>query len=161
MYCPSCDKEMRHGMVYCPHCSTPVQTGRDNSEMWDGIANPLAQGSLGLAKGAVTVLCGGLAGACGIAATGAFILAGYLFYHFAMGLAVTIPWFLSNTLPVASVSGAPLLLSGITALLVTLLLGMAAAALIRCLRGGLFRNGPSTEKRSSRWISIHCRDLCG
>lgn len=144
MYCPSCGKELRRGVVYCPHCGAPVQIGRDDSEMWDGFANSLAQGSLGLAKGLTTVLCGGLAGACGIAAAGALILAGYLFYHFAKGLAVTIPWFLSNTLLVASVGGAPLLLSGLTALLVTLLLGMAAAALIRCLRGGLFRNGTGT-----------------
>lgn len=146
MYCPSCGKKLRRGVVYCPHCGAPVQIGRDDSEMWDGFANSLAQGSLGLAKGLTTVLCGGLAGACGIAAAGALILAGYLFYHFAKGLAVTIPWFLSNTLPVASVGGAPLLLSGLTALLVTLLLGMAAAALIRCLRSRLFRSGGETAQ---------------
>lgn len=112
----------------------------DNAQMWESFASSLAKGSLGLAKGITIVLVGGLAGVCGIAATASFALACYLIYHFAKGVAVAIPWFLLNTLPVASVGGVPLLLSGLTALLVSLLLGMAAAALIHALRAGVIRN---------------------
>lgn len=134
MFCSLCGKEMRNDSAYCPHCGTPVHTNSDNAQMWDDFANSLAKGSLGLAKGITIALIGGLAGICGIAAIVSFTLACYLIYHFAKGAAVMIPWFLANTLPIASVGGVPLLLSGLTALLVTLLLGMAATALFKCLR---------------------------
>lgn len=139
MFCPSCGKEIRDGSVYCPYCGVPVHTSADNAQMWDGFADSLARGSLGLAKGITITLTGGLVGACGISAAVSFALACYLIYHFAKGAAVMIPWFLANTLPVSSVGGVPLLLSGLTALLVTLLLGMAAAALLQCIRSSFIR----------------------
>lgn len=144
MFCSSCGKEIRNGSACCPHCGTPVHTVTDNAQMWDGFAESLAEGSLGVAKGIAAALIGGLAGVCGIAATASFVLACYLIYHFAKGTAVMIPWFLVNTLPVVSFGGIPLLLSGLTALLVALLLGMAAAALFKCLRGGFIRSGEGT-----------------
>lgn len=140
MFCPFCGKEIRSGSAYCPHCGASVYTSSDNAQMWDGFANSLAKGSLGLAKGITIALIGGLAGVCGIAATISFALACYLIYRFAKGAAVMIPWFLANTLPIASVGGVPLLLSGLTALLVTLLLGMAATALFKCLRSSFIQS---------------------
>lgn len=136
MFCPSCGKEIRSGASYCPHCGRQVTVGAASTQVWDDFAGSLANGSLHLAKGFAYVLIGGIAGACGMAAAAAFFLACYLIYHFANGVAVAIPWFLAEALPVASIGGVSLQLSGITSLIVTLLLGMAAFALIRCIRSG-------------------------
>ena len=137
MFCPSCGKATRNGSVYCSHCGAPLYTSSDHAQIWGAFANFLAKASLRMAKGMTVVLIGGLAGTCGLAAIAALSLAGYLLYQFAKGLTVIVPWFLAGTLPVVSIGGVPLLLSGLTGLLVALLLGMAAAAMIRCLQTGM------------------------
>lgn len=135
MFCSSCGKEIRSGTAYCPHCGTQVANGSVNTKVWDDFAGSMANGCMHLAKGFAYVLIGGTAVVCGLAAAAAaFLFAGYLVYHFAKGAAVAIPWLSSEVLPIASASGIPLLLSGMTALMVALLLGMAAFAIIRCIR---------------------------
>lgn len=141
MFCPSCGKEIRSSAAYCPHCGKQVTDGSASTQVWDDFAGSLANGSLHLAKGFAYVFIGSIAGACGMAAAVAFLLACYLIYHFANGVVVAIPWFLAEVLPVASIGSVSLLLSGITALIVALLLGMAAFALIRCIRSGFY--GPA------------------
>lgn len=145
MYCRFCGKEIDDDSAYCPCCGKRIHTDQVSSYGGVQFANFLAQSSLGLAKVMAIILCGGLAGACGFAAVGSLILSGYLFYHFAKGLAVTVPWFLTGTLPVASVGGGGLLLSSLTGLLVALLLGMASAALARCLWSSLLPKGAASD----------------
>ena len=149
MYCSSCGKEMHNTTDYCPHCGTSAHT--NNSRQWDDFADSLANGCLELAKGLLAVLCSALAGVCGIAAAGALTLAGYLIYHFATGAAIIIPWFLTDTTITASVGGPSLLLGGLTALLIAVLLGIAAAALIRFLRAGWSAGAGNTRTFTSCW----------
>lgn len=144
MVCSSCDKEISNDSVYCPHCGALVHTREDKVQMWDGVTNSLAEGCLCLVRGIATALIGSLSVICGIAATASFALACYLIYHFAEGVSVIIPWFLANTLPIASVSGVSLLLSGLTALLVTLLFGIAATVLFKCLRNRIIQSRKKT-----------------
>lgn len=134
MFCPSCGEEIRSGSVYCPYCSASVHNIPDNTWTRDKPVRLLAKCSLTLAKGFTAVLIGGLASASGLAAASSLVLACCLIYYFAKGMVVMVPWYMDSTLPISSVGGILLLFSGLTGLLIALLLGMASGSLFHCLK---------------------------
>ncbi len=134
MFCHSCGKEIRSGSVYCPHCGASVHNSPDNTWIQDKSVRLLAKCSLTLAKGFAAVLIGGLASVSGLAAASSLVLSCCLIYYFAKGMVVMVPWYMANTLPISSVGGILLLFSGLTGLLIALLLGMASGSLFHCLK---------------------------
>lgn len=147
MYCVNCGKELKPEAEFCPKCGEQVvrhQPAGVSPEL-DYMAQSLAKGSLGAAKGLAAVLCAGMGIASLLAALAMFCISAYLVYHFAAGTAVAVPWFLLNALPFNSVSGAGLILGGATAALLAVLLGMAGASLLKCLSSARDRAGRAHE----------------
>ncbi len=86
MYCVNCGKELKPEAEFCPKCGEQVvrhQPAGVSPEL-DYMAQSLAKGSLGAAKGLAAVLCAGMGIASLLAALAMFCISAYLVYHFAV-----------------------------------------------------------------------------
>lgn len=132
-YCVKCGKEIRKGTTFCPNCGQKLSTSAHQTDEWSAFGNFLAQCSLGLAKGFLYLLVGGIIFACTLSGIGMLIIGVTLLYHFATSNFLMIPAILTPVFDVKTLSGAPLVFGGVVALFIAILFVVAVISIVRAM----------------------------
>lgn len=130
-FCTKCGMELREEAVFCPRCG---QRTAAYSERWNEFGIFLAQNCLLLAGNLLKLLLGGAVFACGTSGLCLLILGALLFYHFASAGVWVLPAEAAVRVGVQSIGGVWLPASGIAAIFIGLLFGLAAVSLCRLIK---------------------------
>ena len=132
-YCVKCGKELRKDAVFCPHCGQRNTSSVHETGEWTEFGTFLGYLSLGLAKGFLYLLMGGIVFACVVSGIGILVTGAVLLYHFATSGFCILPPVLASVIGIGKLSGPPLAFGGIAAVFIALLLITAAAAVIKAM----------------------------
>lgn len=134
LYCVKCGEKIRSDAAFCPHCGQRIGAADRDSGEWSGLGAFLAHGSLGMAKGLLYLLMGGVIFACGASGVGMFSVGAVLLYHFAAKGLCILPPVLASAIGVECLSGVPLAFGGITAVFIAVLFAVTVVSVIRAMR---------------------------
>ena len=132
-YCVKCGEKLPPDGAFCPHCGQWVSPAAQGSAEWAEFGDFLARLSLGLAKGLLYLLVGGVVFVCGIGGIGMLVVGSILLYHFATSGFYVLPPALAAAIGVGQVGGAPLAFGGVAAIFIALLFATAAVSIVRAI----------------------------
>lgn len=133
-YCVKCGKEIRKNTSFCPHCGQKLSPSACQTDEWSEFGNFLAHSSLSLAKGFLYLLMGGIIFACTVSGVGMLVIGAILLYHFATSELFILPAILAPVFGIETLSGAPLVFGGISAIFISLLFIIAVISVIKAVR---------------------------
>lgn len=129
-YCVKCGKEIRKDAAFCPHCGQKLSSSASQMDDWSEFGNFLAHSSLGLAKGFLYLLMGGVVFACAVSGAGMLVIGATLLYHFATSGYFMLPAILVPEFGIEMLSGAPLVFGGVVSIFIALLFVIAVISVI-------------------------------
>lgn len=133
-YCVKCGREIRKDAAFCPHCGQRLSSSTRQTDDWNEFGNFLAHSGLGLAKGFLYLLMGGIIFACAVSGVGMLVIGAILLYHFATSGFFILPAVLVPVFGIETLRGAPLVFGGIAAVFISLLFIIAVISVIKAVR---------------------------